>query len=391
MNRSNLNLSDMKLKYTKINIYPYLVLLVVAATLTSCGTTQTVASSDDGVYNDEPIETEQRRVIVADQETYDDYEENYFTKEVERLGVLNGTDIFTDIENYKSEDSEFEVEDDITEEEPDTRITYNSNAPWGYNSNSNDVVININTSPYWGYYNNWDWDWNWGWNSYYGYNYPWWRYNYGWWRNRYWHGGFYGNNWGWGWNNYNNFNCSPYYRYGYHRPYYGYYNNSYYRRGANPYRAVASRRNYNSARNYTPRATSSRRSSNVYRDSRDNDRYIRSNSRTRTTRDYQTGGHKPTRSVRGTKTRTGNYSTGGVKPSRDSKSYDRRNDGNSTRSYNSSRSRNSDRSYNRDSSNRSNRSYTPSRSNSSSRSYTPSRSSSSSSRSSGTTSSRTRR
>ncbi len=87
----------MKLHYTKTKLPFYILSFLMAATFISCGSAQTVTGSDDGIYADE-IEQPQRRVIVTDDRAYDEYQENYFTKEVERLGALNGTDIFTDIE-----------------------------------------------------------------------------------------------------------------------------------------------------------------------------------------------------------------------------------------------------------------------------------------------------
>ena len=241
----------MKLHYYNTKLPFYILSLFMITTIVSCGTMQTVASSDDGIYDDDNDKQEQpqRKVVYANEREAKEYNENYFTKEVERLDALNGTDIFTDIENYKSDDADFNTEEDIIyEDDQASNINYNTNEPWGYNNNNgSDVVININTSPRWGYYNTWDWD------TYYGYSYhrPWWRSRYYgnyWGYNSYWHpynyghyynAGFYAGLGGF----YNSFYCPPYYRN-------NYYNNRYYRsyRGANPYRgyrtASTSRRGY---------------------------------------------------------------------------------------------------------------------------------------------------
>ncbi|WP_272151181.1 hypothetical protein [Tenacibaculum aiptasiae] len=402
----------MKLHYYHTKLPLYIISLLMITTIVSCGTVQTVADSDDGIYADDQEIEQERRVVVVDREEYKDYNENYFTKEIERLDALNGTDIFTDIENYKSDDSEFNNEEDIAyEEEPRTNITYSSNTPWGYNNNNSDVVININTSPRWGYYNAWGWDpfFDYGYHGYYG---PWWRTRY-WGYNPYWHpynSGFYVGVGGF----YNSFYCPPFYRNRFYGPYY---NNRYYRpyRGANPYRgyrtASASRRGYTTGR----RGTSvSRRSSNAYtrnnrnsstrrstrstrsvRSTRGNSRGYNSSNR-RSTRSYNSNG-RSTRSTRGYNTRGTSRSSNRYTRGNRTSSNTRTTRGSSTRSNNrsynntggykpsrattkrSTRSSRSNRSYSAPS--RSTRSYsTPSRSSSSSRSYSGSRSSSRSSR-----------
>lgn len=334
------------------------------ATLVSCGSSQMVTGNDDGIYADD-TEQPTRRVVEVNEEEFKEHEENYFKKEVDRLGALRGNDIFTEIEEYSSED--FDVEEEIVDEErPETRITYNNNQPWGFDSDA-DVVININTAPRWGFNGFYDPYWNnpWGWNN--------WRWNRWGWRNRwgynpYWHP--------YHWNNgfyvgvgiggfYDPFYCPPFYspyRYGYYAPYR--YGNRYYsRRGINPYRrgygVASSRRAYSTNR----RNTSSRRSSNVYRRSG-----VNSTRSTRSTRGYTTGGHKPTRNTRSTRsssTRRNYNSTGGYKPSRNTRASSGKT--RSTRNYSTGGYKPSNRS--------SKRSYTPSRSSRSTRSYTPSRSS----------------
>jgi len=352
----------MKSYYTKTKLTVYFLSLLVVTTLVSCGAAQSVSDSDDGIYA-EDTEQPKRRVIVNNQKEYDDYNENYFTKELERLDDLNGTDIITDIENYSSEDYDFEdvVED---EEEPENQISTNRE-PWGY-SNDSDVVVNVNTfgngfgwgfydplwDPFWnnqwgfGWGNRWGWGWNrWGWN------------NWGWgydpfcppfWNNGFYAGGFYGNRFRYGFrgNRFNRFN-----RYGYNRGY---------GRGIYGRNAIASRNRRAYARNSS--RVGSRRS-NVYR--RGNRTVRRSNGNV-----YRN--------------RRGTTST------RNSRSSSRINrNSSSNRNYSSNRSSRSSRSrsYN-NSSSRSSRSYSGSRS-SSRRSYSSGRSSSS--RSSGRSYSRSSR
>lgn len=342
-------------------------LAVISTLLISCGTYQSVHSSDDdGIYSDDA--PKERKVVVVNEREHKEHEENYFTKEVDRLGALNGSDILTDIESYKSD--EYEEEEEIIEEErPKTRITYSSNEPWGYSSDA-DVVIHINSfspafyDPFWDPY--WDYRWDRPWRYRWGFRFGvWGAYTY---RPFWGHGpyGFYNH-----WRFNDPFFCPPYYR-----PYFNnrYYNNSYRsyrngRRGVYSRNSVASSRRYNSTYNNSVR--SSRRKSSRYatqgvRTSRGNSRYstqgVRSSNgrKIRSTRGntrYSTQGVRTNRNTRK------NYSTGGHKPSRSS----------STKRRSSSRSR----------------SYTPSRS---SRSYTPSRSSSSSrSRSSSSSSRRSSR
>ena len=146
---TNLKIVNMKSYYSNTKL-PYLFAsLLMTTLLVSCGTAQSVAGSD-GIYADDVEQQPQSNVVVTDQETYDDYNDNYFRKELELLGQINGTDIITDIEDYSSDDYEYEEEEEFND---DSQIGYSENAPWGYESDT-DVVININTSPRWGW-NTW--------------------------------------------------------------------------------------------------------------------------------------------------------------------------------------------------------------------------------------------
>ncbi|SOS48710.1 conserved exported hypothetical protein [Tenacibaculum dicentrarchi] len=351
----------MKFQYSHTKLPFYLLLLLMSATIVSCGTMQTVADNDDGIYaDDKPIQKPQRTIIVAKSKEYAS-KENYFTKEVERLGVLNDTDIFTDIEQYASEEAPFNADQDIRND--DTQNNYTNNEPWGYNKNNNtDVVIHINTAPQWGYYNNWD--------GYYGVNYnrPWWRsrhyaygnfYNYG-----FYNRGYYGMNY------YNNPYYYPYYR----RNYYSNYNRYYSRHnGSNPYRS------YRAASKYRRIATTSRRNTKSYRRntnaSRNNRSYrnIRGSKNTRnTTNTRNTPNTRNTRTTRGNSTRKytpsrnankinrNTRSTRTTKNSRSNSTYSRRNSNNNTKSYNrptTSRNSRSNSTYSRRNSNNNTKSY----------------------------------
>ncbi|AUC14073.1 hypothetical protein BTO06_02365 [Tenacibaculum sp. SZ-18] len=323
----------------------YFLSLLVVTTLVSCSTTQTLVGSDDGIYADES-ETPKTRIIVQDtNKDYKNYNENYFSKELERLEVLNGTDILTDIENYQSED--YEIEDEGINKESDVQINYNSeNAPWGYDTDT-DIVINVNTFPNnrigWNFNTYWGdpfWDgpigwnrWGWGWNNW-GYN-PWWA-------------PYYGPRWGWN----NGLYCPPYglgFRNGFSRNHWGYYNNRYNRRYINSRNGLAYNRNIN-------RRAISRRN-NAYRSNR-------------TTRTYNTRRNTSIRNSNGTRTIRG-IRTGGVKSRRINnsnirtrKNYSNNRGSSRSSSYSNSRSsRSSSRSFSSGSS-RSSRSFSSSRSSS---------------------------
>ena len=152
----------------------YVLSFLAASLIVSCGTVQTTANNNDGIYNDN-TETPQRKVVNTNNANYDEYNDNYFTQELRRLDYINGTDIITDIEDYKS--GNYENEYPLPEDQQPEQIeNYGS---WGNNGNS-DVVININSG------------WNNGWNNgYYGWNNP---YAYGGYYGGFYGGGFWGAN-----------------------------------------------------------------------------------------------------------------------------------------------------------------------------------------------------
>ena len=136
----------MKSNYLKRPISTYLLPLFILVFASSCTIYQNVPD-EDGIYS---YEKKERRVIVANSNEHKEYESNYFTKELERIDNINGTDIFTDIEIYSSyNDSIPNATDSISD--------YNPNSAWGYNDNNEDVVININLNNNgFGWGNNWN-------------------------------------------------------------------------------------------------------------------------------------------------------------------------------------------------------------------------------------------
>ena len=177
----------------------------------SCGTYQSVYNNDDGIYDDD----DRTVVIVKTEKKHKEINENYFTRELDRVDKINDGDVFTDVDEYTTF-SDYELieneTDTINTINPNARITYTDNEPWGHSDN--DVVITIDLG-----YNNWDyWDQYYGYGSYWGYH---WRFRHG----------FYGD-----------YVYAPYY-YGYHHFYY--YPPYYYHHSNNRYY------NYNNNRNYT--------------------------------------------------------------------------------------------------------------------------------------------
>ncbi|CAA0214784.1 hypothetical protein R5O20_06200 [Tenacibaculum maritimum] len=369
----------MKLHCQNSKLSLYFLSLFITSLLVACGTAQNVSNNnDDGIYDDTAFETRRKNANVTHQKPYND---NYFTKELERLDQINGTDIITDIESYKSDDDNEDFEE-ITENDhaPKTRITYNE--PWGFD-NDTDVVININTgfgysnyySPFYdlGYYRHY--------NSLFWDPYP---------SSYYWNTGFYGD---FAFNN--PFYCPPYYNrayYRYHTPY-RYYGNRYYssRRGINRYYQrpyhITSRRSYarNSRRGS---AINSRRSSSYRRNTSSRTRRGRSYHTRRNSGFYKNGTNNSrvnrrsqinnrrsssNRSVRGTRNYSrrnteGNNRTNSRRNRRSTRNNPHRSYTPNNRSTSSTRNRTSTRRYSNSRSNGT-RSYSSPRS--SSRSYSP--------------------
>ena len=149
-----------------------LTIFLLFILLSSCTVYQNVPDTD-GIYSSEKNRT---RVIVDNSKEYQEYENNYFSKELERIDRINGTDIFTDIETYSS------IEDTINNSSEDTD-SYNMNNAWG-SSDSEQIVINLNVNNVgYGLNNYWDF-----YDPYFSYGYlnPWnrmsWRYG---WRGRF--------------------------------------------------------------------------------------------------------------------------------------------------------------------------------------------------------------
>ena len=130
----------MKLYYTSLKTNRFLLLFATSLFFISCGTYQSAYNDNDGIYGDIKTETKRKKVVIVDREEYKKYNQDYFTKEVERLDNLNGTDIFTDIDNYNSLDT-LNVEEEIVEDVNDNRFTYNEETPWGYDSNNDELFM----------------------------------------------------------------------------------------------------------------------------------------------------------------------------------------------------------------------------------------------------------
>ena len=253
----------MKLNYlNKLGQTPLLFLLVVVL-ISSCTVYQNVPDTD-GIYSPEKNRT---KIIVDGSREYQENENKYFTRELERIGIINDTDILTNIETYSS------IEDPTNNTSESTN-PYNVNSVWG-KSDSEQIVINLNLDNVGYGFNNY-------WNFYdpyntYGYLNPWnrrsWRFG---WRSRFGDPSFLP---GYGYFQLPYFNpfFNNYYGYGYFnsRNYYGYgylgnrYRNYNYGRRNYSYTTLNSRNYSNSRRisNSNRRVTfTNRRSQNTVRD-----------------------------------------------------------------------------------------------------------------------------
>jgi len=74
----------MKLLYKNLKLLQLILFVTANLLLVSCGTYQSVYN-DDGIYNDENTTNKDKKVIVVDEEQYNDYEENYFTKKIRSI------------------------------------------------------------------------------------------------------------------------------------------------------------------------------------------------------------------------------------------------------------------------------------------------------------------
>lgn len=140
----------MKLNYNKKSFLRSLIYFIAIVFASSCTIYKDV-HDDDGIYSSE---TDGYRVITANSKEHRDYENNYFTQELERIDRIYGTDIVTDIETYNSIN-----DNDTILNSTDNTSDFNSNRAWGYRD-SDDVVININlnnTGFGWNnYFNHWN-------------------------------------------------------------------------------------------------------------------------------------------------------------------------------------------------------------------------------------------
>jgi len=189
------------------------LLVILVFSLYSCGTYQSVYSSDDGIYGNGIPEMD--GITVVDEE---EFNKNYFTYELEKMQELNNEDIFTDIDDYYYDDGTYDLAEGGS--------GYDS--PWEY---TNDITIQFNDRyPYYDHY-------GYG-GSYFGMHYrpfySWysnsWRYRY----SPYWdyYDGYpYGYGYGYGYGYYgSNYGYYGYNGYGYSPNYYPYYNTRSYNR-----------------------------------------------------------------------------------------------------------------------------------------------------------------
>lgn len=164
----------MERNYTTRRLTTALLSLFVLVLTSSCTIYQNVPYEDDGIYSSERADRGSR-VYIQDTEDFEEYDKNYFTKELERIDRIDGRDILTDIDTYSSFNDTI-PDSTVVDIEPTGRA-------WGYND-SDDLVINVNLNNNWG-----PWGWGgWAWND------PFFN---PWWGGGYW-GGWGFNNWGWG-------------------------------------------------------------------------------------------------------------------------------------------------------------------------------------------------
>ncbi|NNL83684.1 MAG: hypothetical protein HKP28_09850, partial [Winogradskyella sp.] len=164
----------MQFNSTLIKKLPFYVALSTVFLLSSCGSYQYVGYDDDGIYNsDDSVIVVERQVETPNTTSQNsEYYKDYFgntSKEIE--SITNENEVFTDIDSYEGSYAE-EVQDTL-----DYRTGY---AGWGQANDQ--VIINIDNGPNWGWgwgmnwYNPWAWN-RWGWNRF-GWNT--WGWNTGW-------------------------------------------------------------------------------------------------------------------------------------------------------------------------------------------------------------------
>lgn len=170
----------MKLLHKNLKLHQLILVVTANLLLVSCGTYQS-AYNNDGIYSDQNTRETERKVIVVNEEEYNDYEENYFTKKLGVLESIDDNEVFTDVDSYNSGTTY--TDDEVIDE----ALNYSANQPWGYDNN---VIVNINlmNDPYWGGgFNNWAFQNNgWGYNNWGFRNWGMWG-NPFWGNNPYWH------------------------------------------------------------------------------------------------------------------------------------------------------------------------------------------------------------
>ena len=129
-------------------------LLVLAISLYSCGTYQSVYNSDnDGIYASNTHTRQYNdnvEVEVVDQQTFD---QNYFSNKLNEIDQIGDEDIITDIDEYYYDDTEEQNNNDYGPWEYTNDVTINVNSGYGYYGGFNDYsYYNPFYHPYHNYY-----------------------------------------------------------------------------------------------------------------------------------------------------------------------------------------------------------------------------------------------
>lgn len=291
--------------------------------ISSCGSYQNL-EDNDGIYGTtdaSPIQQGQVASISEPVNSNSNYYKNYFNENADEYDYITNNEVFTDVDEYGNEYSEYN---------DSTQINTERYAGWG--QENSDVVINVYDT---GWNAGWSWNMGFGWGyPYYGYGWGYPYYGYGW--------GYPGLGWcypGYGW-------ASPYYPNGFYGGFYGgyYRNNVAYvngRRGS-AYMGRSSRYAYNNSAIGRQNNMGRRNNPTRYSTGRPRNESTTTKPRTRTSRnsirnfDGRPEG-RPNGTTRSntkprTRTRT-NTSTNSIRSTRSTRSYN--NSSRPTRSFSS--------------------------------------------------------
>ena len=97
------------------------LLVVLMASLYSCGTYQSAYNNDnDGIYSSSANQNQQEVVIVENNSNFD---KDYFSRQLEDLQNLNEDDTFTNIDEYYYEDEDGDIQDTVVFSDRFYRVT----------------------------------------------------------------------------------------------------------------------------------------------------------------------------------------------------------------------------------------------------------------------------